>query len=98
MDRGGKGYVDKDDMLRIANVKNENLKILSETDAEKNEMGPLGRSGTVKESKARPTAMNITDAFSFDNYERKQTIKKVVKKANVNELKMEIEKKVQKDA
>ena len=42
--------------------------------------------------------MNITDAFSFDNYERKQTIKKVVKKANVNELKMEIEKKVQKDA
>ena len=41
--------------------------------------------------------MNISDAFSFDNYERKSTMKKVVKKANVNELKAEIEKKVKKD-
>ena len=35
MDSDGKGYVNADDMLRIANVKNENLKLIrSDTDKE----------------------------------------------------------------
>ena len=48
MDRDGKGFVNKDDMLRIANVKNENLRLIrGDTGNEKTRGGSRGRSDTV---------------------------------------------------